>query len=217
MSGNTHKIKLNEIDVFYINYHCDTIRNNKLLTSLVQYWDPSLIHRVDAVIDKIKYNGVSMAQMVALMKGLYLQKPFIILEDDVTIWNLPKEIELPFVPYALYLGASAYGDKSQNDGLFTTYKNKELVTLEKHAVVEILDETLYRPLNMFGGHATLYFSSKYVKKVIKMVVESIFENIPHDIYLPYFQQHYILLGLRKSVFYQDVTVGGQEKYTKIEI
>jgi len=190
-------------DVYYINSIKNKIRNNHIIEQLKYFKN---IYRIEAIPDKIKYNGVSMAHLITLLKGYHNRQPFIVLEDDVTISYIPQTpIILPYKPNAIYLGNSTWGEKISDN-----YK-----TAKYGAQYEIVDDTYYRPISMYGGHATLYLDMEYVKKVIRLIEEAIIENKPHDIYLPIFQQHYKLLGLRKPLFYQDSRIGGQEEETKI--
>jgi hypothetical protein len=192
-----------DTDVYYMNSYKSKIRDYHMRKQLSSF---KTIHRVEAIPDKVKYNGVSMAHLITLLKGYRAQKPFIVLEDDVTISYIPTyPIILPYKPKALYLGNSTWGYKV----------SEEFNTAKYDAQYEIIDDTFYRPISMYGGHATLYFDMEYVKKVIKLIEEAIIINKPHDIYLPVFQQHYKLLGLRNPLFYQDARIGGQEEETKI--
>lgn len=210
-------INIKDYDVFYINHYKQKIRNLHMKQILEEYWLPNKIHRVEAVMDDKKYNGVTMAHMVCLYKGIRLNNPFIVLEDDVNIWEFPQEIELPYIPKALYLGISGYGDQSLTKDMINKGLGDKCEILGMGAMVKNINNLLYRPLNMFGGHATLYFEKEYIYEVLGLMNEALISDVPHDVLLPHYQIKYKLLGLRQSVFYQDSRIGGQEKYTKIKI
>jgi len=77
----------NDIDIFWINCSENRQRYEHINNILEKRFPNNKCHHIEAIMHKPKYNGITMAHMVAIMKGMTLNHPFIILEDDVTIPN----------------------------------------------------------------------------------------------------------------------------------
>ena len=107
-----------------------------MVSQLETYFPRNKKIHVDAIFESPKYNGVTMAHMVAILKGINSRKPFLVLEDDISIdaervdfLKFEKELEkLETTCDTLYMGLSSWGRQKGNRD------NK--IELEKGAVFE---------------------------------------------------------------------------------
>ena len=184
-------------------------------------------HHVEAVMYKPKYQGVTMAHTVALMKGIASKKPFIVLEDDVDIEFNNLDIKLLEKKItddmdAVYLGISGWA-KPKNRALIGSLLKKEekVVRVEnkyffyRGAKGEYVDDYFFKIREMYGAHAILYLKEDYVLRTLKYCIFAVGQNKPHDIYLPRLLRKANVYGLCQSWFYQLAKIGGQERATRI--
>ena len=156
--------------------------------------------------------------MVAVLKGINSRKPFLVLEDDVSI-DAEKldflKLENEFQKMnpkcdTLYIGLSSWGERKGSPD------NK--IELEKGAVFEDIDNPYFVKLHsMYSAHAILYINPAYAIETTKLCIMAISLNKPHDIYLYKLFKKYNVLGIRSPWFYQDAQYNGQEKYTRIHV
>jgi len=196
-------------------------------------------HHVEAIVHKPKYNGITMAHMVAVMKGMTLKKPFLVVEDDIILnekYFNENELEVRLAegnysspqwqgkPDAIYLGLSYWGNMKMarkkllgecigNNEKVVLINNK--VFMKKGARGDDWDEYFFRIRDMYGAHAILYINRTYMEETLKCCIMAVSENKPHDIYLPKLQKKYIVLGQKFPWFYQSVKIGGQEIGTNV--
>ena len=211
-------INVNELKVYWINDN-QNINRYQHMNNILKLYFPNN-ERINAIFDKPKYNGITMAHLIALLKGLRTQKPFIILEDDVDIKTVPEILKIPANADALYLGISCWGNKKHEKD----FSNTKIITEDsniyfKKGALGIIgkDSSYFKILSMYGAHAILYISEKYIRKSIMTCVMALMKNRPHDIYLPRMQSKYEVYGTYKPVFFQNIKLGGQERYTNITI
>ncbi len=74
-----------DYDIYWINCSENRIRYEHMRALLEKEFPNNKHHHVDAIMHKPKYNGITMAHMVAVMKGMSSGKPFLVLEDDVIV------------------------------------------------------------------------------------------------------------------------------------
>ena len=74
-----------DYDIFWINCSENRVRYNHVKTILEKNFMNHRCHHVEAIMHKPKYNGITMAHMVAVMKGMTLGKPFLVVEDDIIL------------------------------------------------------------------------------------------------------------------------------------
>jgi hypothetical protein len=151
-------------DIYYINLDSQTERNEEFLSVMRSSgFSNEKLHRVSGVINEYK-DGFD-SHIKALKIGLAEGKPFIIIEDDMLVNELPPKIELfaPGTPIvsALSLALSKYGvyDEPNYRGPFFTsgdYVNKAGI---KHPY-------FVRIFNMIVGNAVYYHDMKYVESLI---------------------------------------------------
>lgn len=211
-------INLKEIPVIWINDKSNKKRFDNMNKLLENNFKKNI--RIDAVKDSIKYNGVTYAHLISLLKGFKLNQYFIILEDDVNIKYLPEQIEIPDNTDALYLGISTWGNKKFRPKKKLENKyiiDKNIIIFNKGSIGITRDDNFFRIKNMYGAHAILYINKDYVFNSILKCLKGLFNNRPHDVLLPKLQEKYNVLGMKNPIFYQDEKIGGQERETNIKV
>ena len=220
--------KIDEIVIYWINCSLNTKRHQHMTHLLETYFPNNPKHHIEAVMHKPKYQGVTMAHTVALLKGLDGKKPFLILEDDVDLEPIffdKKNVEnrMNGDVDAIYLGISAWGkNKRQNIVNKILGKNEKIVVANekiffyKGAIGAVDDNQFFKINNMYGAHAILYVNMDYVVKTLKICIMAVTMNRPHDIFLPALLKRSKVFGLKNPWFYQSQRIGGQERATKID-
>ena len=211
-------MKVSDIIIIWINNINDKKRYDHMNIQLDTYFPTNKKIRVEAIMETPKYNGVSMSQMIAILKGINTKQPFIILEDDVSVDTetldfLMLENELQNLNQncdTLYMGLSSWGGRKGNP--------EKKIEFEKGAVFEDIDHPYFVKLHsMYSAHAILYINHDYAIETIKICILAICRNKPHDIYLQHLYKKYNVLGIRWPWFYQDSEYNGQEKHTRIQV
>ena len=72
-----------DYDIYWINCSENRVRYEHMRALLEKEFPNSKHHHVEAVMHKPKYHGITMAHMVAIMKGMTSGKPFLVVEDDI--------------------------------------------------------------------------------------------------------------------------------------
>ena len=142
-------------------------------------------------------------------------KPFIILEDDCAFFTKYDQIEVPENTDLLYLGISCWSYPHSVDTLYlpcrpaNVYNSKD--TLESY------NDNLVRIKSMTATHAILYISREFIRTFIdKMTdISNKINNLQHDLLFSSLHQSFNVFGLKRPMFYQDATLGGQEDVTKL--
>lgn len=209
-------MKVSEIVIIWINDINNRKRYDHMNTQLNAYFPNNRKIRVEAIMETPKYNGVSMAHMISILKGINTKQPFIVLEDDVSVdaekldfLKLENELQkLNPKCDTLYMGLSCWGGRKGNP--------EKKIELEKGAVFEDIGNPYFVKLHsMYSAHAILYINYEYAIETTKLCIMAICMNRPHDIYLQTLYKKYNVLGIRSPWFYQDAKYNGQEKYSKI--
>ena len=209
-------IKSKDVKVYWINEKENQERFQHMTELLNKYFPNH--ERINAVMEKPKYNGVTIAHLNALLKGSALKKPFIILEDDVDIKIYKETLETPQNTDALFIGLSCWGNKIYSKNKDVKVKKRgDLLLFCNGAVGQIIEgnNDIFRIYSMYGAHAVLYIGREYILKSIDNCIQAFIKNKPHDIYFPRFQRKYHIYGLNKPIFYQSKKIGGQEKFTNL--
>jgi hypothetical protein len=211
-------MKVSEILIIWINDKQNKKRYDHMVSQLEKYFPNNKKKHVDAIFENPKHNGVSMAHMVAILKGINKKKPFLILEDDISIdaerldfLRLENELQkLNTNCDTLYMGLSSWGGRKGNP------ENK--IELEKGSILEDIRNPYFVKLHsMYSAHAILYINPAYAIETTKLCITAIFFNKPHDIYLYKLFKKYNVLGIRSPWFYQDKEYDGQERHTRINV
>lgn len=210
-------IKSKDVKVFWINDKDNQKRYEHMTTILNKYFPNH--ERINAVYDKPKYNGVTLAHLNAILKGISLKKPFIVLEDDVTIKNYKEEWSIDDSIDAIFMGISCWGNKSYNKDKInkTRIENDKIFFCNGAKGTILQDSEYFRVDSMYGAHAILYINPKYMISAVKNCLQAYLKSKPHDIYFPRQQKKYNIYGLTRPIFFQSRKLGGQEKFTNVEV
>ena len=148
-------------------------------------------------------------------KELNNNKPFIILEDDCAFFTNYYQIEIPESTDLLYLGVSIWSYPYSSDTLYSIYRPN--IICNSIDTVESYNDTLVRIKSMTSGHAILYISREFIRIFIdKMTnISKYIINLPHDLLFSSLHPSFNVFGLKRPMFYQDATLGGQEDVTKL--
>jgi hypothetical protein len=159
------------------------------------------IKKSPGIPDRHKASGVAKAHMAALELALSECKgPFIILEDDVQIENLPKGITLPQDADALYLGLSMWGLKNG--------KGHVGISGEKQ------NGGVYRMYNMLAAHAILYVNHDYARFILESIPIFLRMKTNQDKMRAETMKYWNVYAVKTPVFYQ---TGKYEKYTRFTL
>lgn len=229
-----------DYDIYWINCSENRVRYDHMVSLFEREFPNNKRYHVEAIMHKPKYNGITIAHMVAVMKGMSSGKPFLVVEDDITGGGnetlLCQGKDKSFIslnnggeigrekPDAIYLGLSYWGNMKMGRKKILAdcmephekviYINNK-VFMKKGARGEDWDDNYFRIRDMYGAHAILYISKRYMEETLKICILAVSENKPHDIYLPKLQKKYLVLGQKYPWFYQLGRIGGQEMGTNI--
>ncbi len=224
--------KFDDVEIFWINCSSNLKRFEHMKSLLEKYFPNNKQHHVEAVMHSPKYQGVTMAHTVALLKGISTKRPFIILEDDVTIdaelldtKRFENEInKLEEKPRVVYMGLSTWGTRQKRHK--EIFKGKTENVLEWNDKIffnmgakgeNIKNDYFIKVDDMYGAHSILYLSREYAIKTLKYCIMAVELNKPHDIYLPKLMRKNMVIGMREPCFYQLAKIGGQERATKLNL
>lgn len=212
------RINLQEIDFYYINLEEAIERNNSLTNKLNSIEIPKeRITRINGIRasgipqDSV-FLGCFLSQLKALKLGRELNRPFVILEDDVCLNKFEAELEIPEDSQCVYLGISSWS-------LYPS-KDSNLAKLGGN-ITDYIDPKICRIFNMLSSHSIMYIDMNYVDKLIRdlesnLSGNSIFsavENIPMkyfgsdilpcDVIMANHQYYNRVYALRNPIFYQE--------------
>jgi len=224
--------KFDDVEIFWINCSSNLKRFEHMKSLLEKYFPNNKQHHVEAVMHSPKYQGVTMAHTVALLKGISTKRPFIILEDDVTIdaelldtKRFENEInKLEEKPRVVYMGLSTWGTRQKRHK--EIFKGKTENVLEWNDKIffnmgakgeNIKNDYFIKVDDMYGAHSILCLSREYAIKTLKYCIMAVELNKPHDIYLPKLMRKNMVIGMREPCFYQLAKIGGQERATKLNL
>jgi len=213
------KIEILKTQVYYINLASQIERNENFISRMKNagFSKENLIR-----IEGIKKEGIPQdsvfvgcfhSQLKALRIGLQMnQFPFLILEDDAAINQIPEFIDVPDDSDAVYVGISSWGFSPAHDGNLAS--NNNLIT-------DRVDNDVVRVFNMLSSHAILYTSKEHVQGLINQLesnlngIQQVAANsgiklkyygntmLPCDVIMANHQYNNKVYALRKPIFYQD--------------
>jgi hypothetical protein len=188
-------IDITKVPVYYIGM---IDKNHSRLENTLRDAGFKKIKKSPGVPDKHKASGVAKAHMAALDLALSECKgPFIILEDDVEIENLPKEITLPEGSDAIYLGLSMWGLKDGRGQLGISAKKQ--------------NGGLYRMYNMLAAHAILYVTHEYAQFIRESIPIFLEMQTNQDKMRAETMKYWNVYATKIPVFYQ---MGKYQRYTR---
>jgi hypothetical protein len=153
-----------DVDILYINLDIQPERNQEFLSEMFNHgFSQNRLHRVSGILNDYKDGFDSYIK--ALKQGLSLGKPFVIVEDDLKINQIPSPIFLsaPGFPTvsAMSLSLSRYGvfDHCNFIGDFRTSYNYVIKA-------NIQNPDMFRIFNMIVGNSVYYHDLLYVESLI---------------------------------------------------
>jgi len=195
------RVLLVDITKFPVYYIGALDKNHGPLESALRYAGFKKIKKSPGVPDRHKASGVARAHVAALELALFECKgPFIILEDDVEIENLAKDITLPGDADALYLGLSMWGLKNGRGEIGISGEKK--------------NGGVYRMYNMLAAHAILYVNHDYANFILRSIPIFLKMKTNQDKMRAETMKYWKVYATRIPVFYQS---GKYEKYTRFTL
>lgn len=148
-------VDIREVKTYYINLDRDVERNKSMIDVFNNYSFKNY-ERVSGVIANDRV-GCSLSHIkaleIAVKNNIY---PYIILEDDVNIYNNKFIIDIPDDSDALYLGISSFGSNINIEK-----------KAEKLVYIKNIDSIKHKVVNMVGRHAIVHTNKKYDIEAIK--------------------------------------------------
>ena len=83
-----------DYDIYWINCSENRVRYDHMRALLEREFPNRKCYHVEAIMHKPKYNGITIAHMVAIMKGMSSGKPFLVVEDDIEGGNCRSPLTL---------------------------------------------------------------------------------------------------------------------------
>ena len=217
-----------DVDILYINLDTQPERNQEFLSELFDHgFSQNRLHRVSGILNDYKDGFDSYIK--ALKQGLRLGKPFVIVEDDLKINQMPGPIFLsaPGFPVisAMSLSLSRYGvfDHCNFIGEFRTSYNYVIKANIQHP-------DIFRIFNMIVGNSVYYHDLFYVewlinhledfyraKNYISIQTESTYKTkagMPFDAMLAFTQPFTFFTALKIPIFYHP---GELEEVTRFNL
>jgi len=209
-------LNIKDITVYIISPGTNNYRN-KLITVFERVIDEGFkcVVFFKSVPNPNKTASLTNTVLEIFKQELTNDKPFIILEDDCAFFTKYDQIEIPDTADVLYLGVSLWSYPYSTNTLYSMYRPN--IVRNSIDTNESYNNTLVRIKGMTGGHAILYISRDFIRTFLEKMTD-ISKNIPdlpHDLLFSSLHQSFNVYGLKKPMFYQDATLGGQEDVTKL--
>jgi hypothetical protein len=193
----TYKLNLQDIPVYIINLEQDTDKKEKILSVLTLAgfkninWHPG-------VVAENKTVGVARSHNNLLKKLSNKDLPCLVLEDDVSIFDLKTTIEIPLDADAYYLGNSSWG--------LYGGAGKKKISVQK------IDDNTYRIYNMLAAHAIVYLNKDYVRFLDQATSFNVSIKTNQDKARAETMKYWNIYSATRPMFYQN---GRHEAATKI--
>ena len=168
---------------------------------------------VKSVPDTAGMNSLTRTNLLVFQEQLNTTEPFLLLEDDCEIWNLPTEpIEIPDDADAVYVGVSQWIYPHPYQRL-----NQNFTPILPNAPPFVLSasDTCTRIRGMTSTHAILYISRPYIQTCIQAIEPQLQFQTPHDLVLATQHAAHHVYALKEPMFYQDSLLQGQEIPTRL--
>jgi hypothetical protein len=209
-------LNIKDITVYIISPGTNNYRN-KLITVFERVIDEGFkcVVFFKSVPNPNKTASLTNTVLEIFKQELTNDKPFIILEDDCAFFTKYDQIEIPDTADVLYLGVSLWSYPYSTNTLYSMYRPN--IVRNSIDTNESYNNTLVRIKGMTGGHAILYISRDFIRTFLEKMTD-ISKNIPdlpHDLLFSSLHQLFNVYGLKKPMFYQDASLGGQEDVTKL--
>lgn len=209
-------LDIKSITVYIISPGTDNYRS-KLITVFERIVDEGFKNVVffKSVPNPNKTASLTNTVLEIFKRELNNDKPFIVLEDDCAFFTKYDQIEIPDNTDMLYLGVSVWSYPYSIETLYSGRRPN--IVYNSINTVESYNNTLVKIKGMTGGHAILYISRDFIKTFIEKMsdISKYIVDLPHDLLFSSLHKSFNVFGLKQPMFYQDVSLGGQEEVTKL--
>ena len=187
------KLDIREIKTYYINLDRDVDRKNSMELMLKKNGFKNY-ERVEGILGENR-TGCSLSHVKALKTAIKNdQYPYLILEDDASIFIKNFLIEVPDDADAMYLGLSVVGSNLSEPGMAQTMLKIKELDENKHVVV-----------NMLARHAILHINKDYDLKAIEYNEKFIYDPksfFAGDVAISQLNKDKRVYALNTPIFYQ---------------
>ena len=189
------KIVFKDIDIYYLTVDSKSRRSKHFRSIFKDYKVTEVLSLTDKSLSKEQSGAIGWCRLIdtALQKTPF--KPFLLLEDDVSIKNsLPESITIPEDSDWVYIGISSLG-------------------VRKRRIMDIIcgesiDEDYLRVYNMLSTHGVIINSPRGALGIHSACLEGFFNNRVWDYYIAQIQPWYNVYALKEPLVYQDTKFGG---------
>mgnify|MGYP003137976874 FL=1 len=191
------KLDLRDIPFYYINLD-DAVERKEKTESQLKELGIKHVTRVPAIRHTYGAAGTprSMLAALKLARSIPYGKPFVLLEDDVSVKRWDPIIDIPEDTDAFYLGISGWGRMNSHSGPFVQWER-----------VPGSDTTL-RVYNMLSGHAIMYWSDRYIDLAMRICYHAGYNIEDHvDIGFAEVQRWHNVYAFDDPYFYQTSSGG----------
>lgn len=195
--STTYTIDLLKIPVYVINLKKDLEKRNRINTLLLEAgfvninWHPGVLAESKAV-------GVATSHNNLLKELRNKDTPFLVLEDDVSIFDLKTSIDVPIDADAYYLGNSCWG--------LYGGAGKRKISVSRY------NENTHRVYNMLAAHAIVYLNQDYVKFLHQATSFNVMVKTNQDKARAETMKYWNVYSATTPMFYQN---GRHEAFTKM--
>lgn len=195
--STTYTINLLEVPVYVINLKQDIEKRNRVNDLLLDAgftdinWHPG-------VSAENKTVGVATSHNNLLKELKDKNTPFLVLEDDVSIFELKTSLEIPIDADAYYLGNSSWGLYGGS--------GKKKVSVSRY------NQHTHRVYNMLAAHAIVYLNQDYVRFLYQATSFNLMVKTNQDKARAETMKYWNIYSATRPMFYQN---GKHEDATKI--
>ena len=187
-------IDIREIKTYYINLDQEVDRRKKMEELLIKH-NFKNYERIDAIL-KENRRGCTLSHIKSLKTALKDSNyPFLILEDDVSIFNEDFIVNVPDDADAMYLGLSDIGSNLLKEEKAEDYLYIKNLNKENHQVV-----------NMVARHAVVHLNKEYDQEALKynkMFIKSPKKFVGGDVAISQLNKNKKVYALNTPIFYQN--------------
>lgn len=171
------------------------------------------VEHVVSVPDDNPTNSLSRTNLVVFEKEKNKSGPFLVVEDDIQIGedNAGFILHPPPDAVAVYLGVSMWVYPYE---YHTLACGKNIRPIQVQDAVSY-DDDLVQIHGMTSAHAILYMDRRFIETLTLCIQSHLVLRTAHDLVLATLQQYYKMYALKKPIFYQDITEGGQQLATRL--
>lgn len=169
---------------------------------------------IQSLSDSSGTNSLTRTNIEIFKREMNTNKPFLTLEDDCQFLFDQHVFEIPDSADAVYFGVSRWVYPHSFESLWRRHIEQYHIR-ENHIGDHTLNESLVQIRGMTGGHAILFISTKFITTFLNCIDSLLQWQTPHDLIFATLQQQFEVYALPVPLLYQDASLGGQEKETKL--